>query len=536
MENTFFNPGDNDEFNTQRLDAEETILMQELEGLQSEMDKLNPEVVHKEMLQALKNEAINSIATALDISDLMEQRPDNNSIYHTDISILKTNKEGLEERKRNYVRSNITGSEFMQGVSRIETNAKLPDGTAVHVDCYTGEKLIVGSGDNKYDHEHVISAKELSESYFTGLFLNEEEIRLFANSPENLKVTRAGINRSKGDMDLKEWMNKEHPGCPGKTNAEYYNIDEKIANKTFDEAHAELRKQIAIKAGERVTSMAKKTAVNVGGYALKQTIGELLKITITELIEEFKEKCLDPLTERFKRIMKRILSKSKRLLKTFKESALNNFVATIIDAVMNVFIDTTKKMFKIVRMLFKPILKAIKTLISPSSEVTFTERLLAASKIIGAALVGVLGVFLDEVINTAICTLPIPGAALVAPYVSPIISALIVGMISAMIIQGYDAYKKSRQLIEYKNREGHILYELEIIGCQRNIINGYNSRILLSQTHTFFTGVLDLYKVCEKEINERKQEIEGIMKNTTEVLADAEATNEEIRKMLNLFN
>ena len=183
-----------------------------------------------------------------------------------------------------------------------------------------------------------------------------------------------------------------------------------------------------------------------------------------------------------------------------------------------------------------PILKAIKTLISPSSEVTFTERLLAASKIIGAALVGVLGVFLDEVINTAICTLPIPGAALVAPYVSPIISALIVGMISAMIIQGYDAYKKSRQLIEYKNREGHILYELEKIGCQRNIINGYNSRILLSQTHTFFTGVLDLYKVCEKEINERKQEIEGIMINTTKVLADAEATNEEIREILNHFN
>ena len=183
---------------------------------------------------------------------------------------IKSNKKELDERKKGYVRSRLTGSDFMAGVKRIETSAKNPDGSIIHVDCYTGEPLVAGRVEDKYDHEHVISAKELSESYFTGLFLSEEEIRAFANSDKNLKVTKAGINRSKGDEDLKKWLSKEHPGKPGVSNQEYYNIDPEIATKTYDEAHSELRRKIAMKAGERSLSVAKTTAINVGGYALKK--------------------------------------------------------------------------------------------------------------------------------------------------------------------------------------------------------------------------------------------------------------------------
>ena len=458
---------------TVRLDKEEVQLMKELDSVQEKISKLDPEQVHKQMLEALQQEAINSIAVALDISDVLEDRPESNSIFHKDVSLLKSNKKELDERKKGYVRSRLTGSDFMAGVKRIETSAKNPDGSIIHVDCYTGEPLVAGRVEDKYDHEHVISAKELSESYFTGLFLSEEEIRAFANSDKNLKVTKAGINRSKGDEDLKKWLSKEHPGKPGVTNQEYYNIDPEIATKTYDEAHSELRRKIAMKAGERSLSVAKTTAINVGGYALKKTLGELLKITIVELIKEFKVKSIDPMKERFKRVAKRIKKQLSHLVKTFKESALNNFVSTIIDAVMNVFLDTTKKIFKIIRMLWKPLLNAMKVIVSPSKEYSFTDKLLAASKIIGAALMGVLGVFLDEIINTALCS--IPGVAILAPYVSPVLSALIVGMVSAIVIQGYSAYRKSQQLVEYKDKEGHIAFQLELISQRKAIIEEYKS-------------------------------------------------------------
>ena len=515
-----------------RLDEEEVRLMRELAEIHSNMDKLDPDLVHKEMLEALKKEALNSIATALDISDIMEDRPDQNSIYHKDVSKLKRNKKDLDERRQNYDRTKMTGQEFMSGVKRIETSAKRPDGTAIHVDCYTGEPLKVGVADDKYDHEHVISAKELSDSYFTGLFMNEDEIREFANSESNLKVTRAGINRSKGDEDLKEWLKKEHPGKPGVTNQEYYNIDPNVAEKTYDEAHHELRKRIALKAGERAVSAAKTTATNVGGYALKKSLGELLKITIVELINEFKEKCVDPLSERIKRVLKKIKSQLSRLVQTFKEAAMNNFVATIMDAVLNIFLDTTKKLFKIVRMLWKPILNAIKTIVSPSPQYSFTDKLLAASKIIGAALMGVLGLFLDEAINTALSS--IPGVAIVAPYVSPILSALIVGMISALILQGYEVYKKGQQLVEYKNKEGHIIYQLEQISEKRTIMAEYDCKIVQLKTVDVFNGVMSLFTEYNNAIEVSESSIAVHSEHAKGTIRDSRENLNEIDIILNM--
>ena len=514
-----------------RIDQEEAQLMQELSEVQSEMKKLAPDLVHKQMLEALEKEALNSISVALDISDLMEDRPEQNSIYHKDASILRDNKQHLNQRRENYDRTRMTGQEFMAGVKRIETGAKRPDGTAIHVDCYTGEPLTVGIVDDKYDHEHVISAKELSDSFFTGLFLSEEEIRDFANSDKNLKVTKAGINRSKGDSDFKEWLKKEHPGNPSVTNQEFYNIDPNIANKTYDEAHHELRKRIAIKAGERAASVAKSTAINVGGYALKKSLGELLKITIIELIKEFKEKCTDPLKERFYRVVKNIKSKLSGLVNTFKEAAMNNFVATIMDAVLNVFLDTTKKLFKIVRMLWKPILNAIKTIVSPSPQYSFTDKLLAASKIIGAALMGVLGVFLDELINSALCA--IPGVAIVAPYVSPILSALIVGMTSAIILQGYDAYKKGMQLVEYKNKEGKIFYQLEKLSEKRALMAEYDCKIVQLTTLSVFAGTLNLYSECNNYIEESQKTISLNSASAKKHITDSRQTLNEIDVLLN---
>ena len=85
---------------TVRLDKEEVQLMKELDSVQEKISKLDPEQVHKQMLEALQQEAINSIAVALDISDVLEDRPESNSIFHKDVSLLKSNKKELDERKK----------------------------------------------------------------------------------------------------------------------------------------------------------------------------------------------------------------------------------------------------------------------------------------------------------------------------------------------------------------------------------------------------------------------------------------------------
>lgn len=105
------------ENNTATLDSEEVELLNELSQLNLEIEKLDPELMNKQLLEALQKEALNSIAVALDISDFLEKRPEKHSIYHNDVTILKDNKEALDKRKNKYVRSEITGKEFMAGVN-----------------------------------------------------------------------------------------------------------------------------------------------------------------------------------------------------------------------------------------------------------------------------------------------------------------------------------------------------------------------------------------------------------------------------------
>ena len=493
-----------------RLDQEEVELWKELETIEINKEELNPDKVHQQMLEALQKEAINSIIVALNISDWLESHPDEGSLFNEDVAELRNNKESLDKRREEYIRSQMTAAEFRNGVKRIEIGAL---NSKVHVDCYTGEEIRVGV--DRYDHEHVISAKELSESYFVGLFMSEGEIREFANSEKNLKVTRDSINRSKKDKPYTVWANEKHSSDLQKTNAEYYGINKDIAKQTDKEARNELRKKVAIKAGERACSIGKKTAAAVIP-AVKMAIGELLKITINELVSEFKIKRVDPLKIRIKRISKGIKSQLSRVWKTLEESALNNFISTILDAVLNVFVSTTKKLFKIIRMLLKPILKAIKVLVSPSEEYSFTDKLLAASKIIGAALVGVLGLFLDEAINTALIS--IPGVAIIAPDVSPILSALILGMVSAMVLQGFDRYKKSQQLIEEKTKEGKIIYKLNRIAEQQYLIAEQHSYFNLQYAKLCFDEVNSAYVKCRTVLDDRYlnsiEKIERIESNT----------------------
>ena len=127
-----------------RLDQEEVDLWKELEDIEAKKKELNPDIVHQQMLEALREEAINSIIVALNISDLLESRPDEGSLFNDDIAEIKNNKEALDKRREEYIRSQMTGDEFRNGVKRIEIGALNSNGSAVHIDCYTGEEIRVG--------------------------------------------------------------------------------------------------------------------------------------------------------------------------------------------------------------------------------------------------------------------------------------------------------------------------------------------------------------------------------------------------------
>ena len=77
------------------------------------------------------------------------------------------------------------------------------DGLALYIDCYTGETL---RGGDRYDYEHIRSSEMLHTKYKH--LLEDEQIALVVNCPENVSVTLRNINQSKLKQAMEDWMKK----------------------------------------------------------------------------------------------------------------------------------------------------------------------------------------------------------------------------------------------------------------------------------------------------------------------------------------
>ena len=382
----------------------------------------------------------------------------------------------------------------------------------------TGEELIGGEPEKgKYDYDHVISAKELKDDILMGVFLSEQEMKEFLNSEQNLFPTHKDINRdfkkAKSWKELSNLFNKPCDKDPSKTNAEYYHINTKFAYENYLKVRASYYKRI----GEN-------TAKSIGGYALKMTAFKLVKIIVGEIINECKIESIDSITNRMRKVGK-IVSRLFELWDTFKESAIANFVSILIDIAVSFFLDTTKKAFKIIRQIVSYIFSAIKILFDDSKPIT--ERINAALKIIGTALVATLGVLLEEVINKAIVA-NIPILAPVANYLSPVLASLITGVGAVLILQLYAKYQNN---IEYKKVVRKIsnaknkLHDLNVINT---VISGEETTEIVSCSVFSFANTCFIVKSCEDEIcnslskikagtMERKKIIENICKNQSDI-------------------
>ncbi|MGY6558617.1 MAG: hypothetical protein ACXIT9_04980 [Nitritalea sp.] len=74
-------------------------------------------------------------------------------------------------------------------------------GVALFEDCYTGQTL---RGGDPYQYEHIISSEEIFMRFRSQL--TNEQIAELVNCPENLGVTLAGINQSKGKKAIGDWL------------------------------------------------------------------------------------------------------------------------------------------------------------------------------------------------------------------------------------------------------------------------------------------------------------------------------------------
>ena len=312
-----------------------------------------------------------------------------------------------------------------------DTYQAMVNGESV-IDGYTG-KTLGQKTNNRIDKnvsihgEHITAVSEIEKDARNHLFADgktaSERLQDRANlsgNENNLTLIEGGMNSSKNDADLKEWKNSkvskkhaEETGNPDMTNAEYYNLDDKRIKEAYDKSKnfitkTQLKKQV-IKQGKELVSTGALESAKMG---IQQAIGLIMSEFFTALFDEIldiykngfsngfeDDRFFSVLKERIIRIAKKIQAKWKDVVVAFKDGLLSGFISNFVTTMVNIFATTWKRFVRIIREGIFSLFKAIKILIFPPEDLTFTDVMHEAKKIIATGLMVSLGVLLEEAVS-----------------------------------------------------------------------------------------------------------------------------------------
>lgn len=451
-----------------KLNNEERQLLKEIDDLRDKMDDIDPKKLNGQLFESIKNKAIDSITLSLGISDLMDGiSPKNGLDLENEYkNYLEWEKKPAKEKSKEYKAINIHPDEFKKFIDKTNNlvykrdeltgdvykkaikNKRIenPDG---FICSYTGKFYKHGE---KYDYEHVISAHEISQDRVLNYTATLEERREVTNSSDNIVVIGRELNQSLGKTkadDKEQWGEKTSSKDSSKTNKDYHETDGKLIKDTVDKSVKNINNLKESKAVEYSLKTKGKIVVgNVAKGAAKAAVGKLLTITVVEIINEYQVEEERDIKESIKNISNNIMIKAKDVLDTFKNHSINGFVSSLVDALLNSLFKIAKNIFKFIKTAFNSILSAIKTLFN--SKMSWDERIEEALKILGIAVLGLIGIALEEVIEKALVA-ALPFTVPFAGFISSILSGLIVGIGSVLVLQAYQKYQNN---IEFRNLQG----------------------------------------------------------------------------------
>ncbi len=304
-----------------------------------------------------------------------------------------------------------------------------------------------GNKNNHTDMDHTVSASEIIRDPEANAHLTEKEQIAFANSDDNLNEMDSGMNRSKGDKSMSEWLN--NPNSKGQKPDEIFDISkekkkelmskDRHARKTYKKVKEEGKKR-SIEAGKR---SQRKEAFRVGTKALRAIVmnllAELVKNIIRKLISWFrsKEKSLESLLKFIKEAIKSFILNLKEKVVNTLDTALTTILTTIIGPIFKVI----KQTWNILKQAWKSIKEAINYINNPENRNKPASILIMEiGKILIAGATAVGAIALGETIEKGLFTIPvfafeIPLFGSLASIIGLFMGALISGIIGALAIE-----------------------------------------------------------------------------------------------------
>jgi len=415
----------------------------------------------EQLISDCKKEVINSIVTPFGLGRVVSAYDKVGGNVNTIHNVRNGIYANEEDKKAYDNRGDYNSDEYHKHKQYIATNRKnsqlQKEGKLS--DYMTGKKLDKNSGN---DLDHVVSAKEIHDD--DGRVLAGIDGADLANSENNLKATSKTNNRSKKADSMETFIKrkrkneniKEIQKLQSKNNL---TTDEqnrlrklkelqKINDKKALEADKKARKEIEDKINTSYYTSDKfiknlgKESLNEGG---KMGFQQALGLVITEFFVAFFDEIIDIykngfksgfdnddffkiLKERLLRIKDKIMGKWKDVAIAFKDGFLSGFLSNLVTTAINAFVTTGKRVVRIIREGLFSLFRAIKILIFPPENMTFSEAMHEAKKLIATGLIISIGVIIEEYIDKII-----KATAILEPF-ADILTSIFVGAMTGLAV------------------------------------------------------------------------------------------------------
>jgi len=411
----------------------------------------------EQLISDCKKEIINSIVTPFGLGKIVAayDKVGGNvtTIHNANQNIYANNKD--KYKREDYTNTkNSEGKQFAgQGKNSIgsQYTKSQMDSDGNVMDAYTGK--VQKADTTSPDH-----IESLSQYHKDGGFMQSNTEKAdFATDENNLALTDRSINQSMRDFDKKDWMEKEKDSIKNK---ERFNIDEKKLNKAIEKGKktAEEHLPTNLEKAQYYAKNSIKTGMSEGvKMGMQQALGAILVEFFTALFDEIidiyknsfsngfdDKRFINVLKERIKRIGIRLTDKWKDFVKSFQDGAISGFISNLVTTLTNMFVTTGKRIVRIIREGIFSLFRAIKILLFPPENLSFSDALHEAKKLIASGVIISIGVILEEYVDTLIKT-----TVFLEPFADVLTTILIggiTGIAVSLAIYYIDKKKNDKEL------------------------------------------------------------------------------------------
>ena len=457
-----------DELQTLNYDELEELLEQQfemefsnLESLQTEFKEIGtPDKLSEVILDEIWNQFGNQIGLDMTSDTLLKQYNDNKDKPKEYTKVI--GKSILEDKRFKDAKNNMKD--------------KLSSGTLK--DEYTGKTLKINE---KVNLDHVVPRKQIFENSWRKI-ADIDPVDL-ANKSENLAATNESLNKSKGaksnseyiknreqrEKELRNQVQRANEKIDKKniSDAEKRNLKAENEKRLNDKLAADSKKMLkAEKTAKKAINkdIAKKASVRMANKAGKDAIKAMfvaalfgmLKEIMNALVRFFKSKKRS--FNIFLDQMKNALHSFFRKIKDFIKVGVDSFVGSIVGEIIGAINQKLRRLPNMVKQVFGSIRESISYLSNPENQSHSTEiKIVHISKIITSGLVAVGAMFLGEILEKYLLTIPGMGFEIkflgtLANVLGMFFASVLTGILAVIIINGLDQFI-SRKLIEENQKQ-----------------------------------------------------------------------------------